>query len=141
MTRFVSAHLEAHDHNLARRNANYQHILSSLVFNSSDPLIGPTQVHETSHLFVLGDLNYRFSKLPASGYPTGEGRGEALRKERAELVELDTLRREQREGRAFGGLREGDLTRFAPTYKRIVGQVEGYSRYVLRFQRKPFALS
>ena len=54
----------------------------------------------------------------------------ALEKERLEMVEIDTLRSEQREGRVFGGLREGDLSRFAPTYKRIVGQVEGYSRCV-----------
>ena len=51
------------------------------------------------------------------------------------MVDLDTLRREQREGRAFGGLREGDLSRFAPTYKRVVGQVDGYSRSVYPFRR------
>jgi hypothetical protein len=81
----------------------------------------------------MGDLNYRFSKLPSSGYPRELGEGDDVLKvetERAEMVELDTLRIEQREGRAFGGLREGDLSRFAPTYKRIVGQVDGYSRYV-----------
>lgn len=81
----------------------------------------------------MGDLNYRLSRLPPTGYPT-EGRlsndNIALENERAGVVELDTLRREQRQGRAFGGLREGDLSRFAPTYKRIVGQVEGYSQLV-----------
>lgn len=79
----------------------------------------------------MGDLNYRLSSLPSSGSPS-EGKASddifALEKERAEMVENDTLRREQREGRVFGGLREGDLSRFAPTYKRIVGQVEGYSK-------------
>lgn len=51
-----------------------------------------------------------------------------LEKERADMLQLDTLKREQREGRVFGGLREGKIETFAPTYKRVVGQVEGYSR-------------
>lgn len=79
----------------------------------------------------MGDLNYRLEKLPQSGWPR-EGKLAddvlALEKERAEMVDLDTLRREQREGRVFGGLREGDLSRFAPTYKRIVGKVDGYAK-------------
>lgn len=131
--RFVCTHLEAHDHNLTRRNAQYQSILSSLIFRASDPLATPYQPYETSHLFLLGDLNYRLVRLPSGVYPR-EARQEddvlQLEKERFEMVELDTLRIEQREGRAFGGLREGDLSRFAPTYKRIVGQVDGYSRCV-----------
>lgn len=51
-----------------------------------------------------------------------------IEKERAEMVGLDTLKRQQAEGKAFGGLREGDLTSFAPTYKTVAGQVHGYSR-------------
>ena len=129
--RFVCAHLDAHDHNIARRNAQYQMILSHLNFYSSDPLASATQVHETSHLFIMGDLNYRFASMPSSGYPA-EKRASVdtvqLEKERGEMVRLDTLRRQQSEGKAFGGLREGDLTNFAPTYKRIAGQVNGYSR-------------
>lgn len=124
------------DHNISRRNTQYHNILSSLIFRSSDPLAQPAQVFDTSHLFVMGDLNYRFSRIPQSGYPS-QGKASddivTLEKERLEMVELDTLRKEQREGRVFGGLREGDLSRFAPTYKRIVGQVGGYSRYVPPF--------
>ena len=130
---FLCCHLEANDHNIPRRNAQYRTILSSLIFRSSDPLAQPAQIFETSHLFVMGDLNYRLSRLPSTGYPT-EGKMSndmiALEKQRDEMVEIDTLRKEQREGRVFGGLREGDLTRFAPTYKRVVGQIDGYSRYV-----------
>lgn len=129
--RFVCAHLDAHDHNIARRNAQYQMILSHLNFYSTDPLASATQVHDTSHLFVMGDLNYRFASMPSSGYPA-EKRASVdtvqLEKEREEMVRLDTLRKQQSEGKAFGGLREGDLTNFAPTYKRIAGQVNGYSR-------------
>ncbi|OCF40489.1 hypothetical protein I317_05727 [Kwoniella heveanensis CBS 569] len=128
---FVNTHLEAHDHNISRRNAQYQNILSSLVFTTSDPLAEPSQIFDTSHLFIMGDLNYRLSKSPPAEY-LREGTPSddilVLEKERVAMFELDTLRREQREGRVFGGLREGDLTRFAPTYKRIVGKVEGYSK-------------
>jgi hypothetical protein len=79
----------------------------------------------------MGDLNYRFSAMPSSGYPTEKNASTdltALQNERADMVELDTLRMEQADGKAFGGLREGDLTKFAPTYKCIAGQVHGYSR-------------
>lgn len=136
---FVCTHLEAHDKNIARRNTQFQNILSSLLFTTSDPLTMPYQITDTSHLFFLGDLNYRLTRLPH--LPNGEPRenpGDAgvrgtvdtveLEKERADMLELDTLKREQKEGRVFGGLREGRLEAFAPTYKRIVGQVEGYSR-------------
>ena len=131
MTRFVCAHLDAHDHNIARRNAQYQMILSHLCFYSSDPLSSATQAHDTSHLFIMGDLNYRFAKMPSTGYPTEKNASTdriQVEKERAEMVGLDTLRKQQSEGKAFGGLREGDLTNFAPTYKCIAGQIHGYSR-------------
>jgi len=131
---FVSAHLEAHDHNLAKRNAQYDQILSSLIFYPGDALQAPAQPHQSSHLFIMGDLNYRLERLPTPGvYPQENIKGRdlvALEKERAELVLVDTLKKEQRAGRVFGGMREGDLTRFAPTYKRIVGEVEGYSKWV-----------
>ena len=131
LVRFVCTHLEAHDRNLRVRNEQYRTILTSLIFPSPDPLSRPSQVFETSHLFLMGDLNYRLASLPSEGHPT-EGKFSddvvALEKERAEMFELDTLRTEQKAGRVFGGLREGDITRFAPTYKRIVGQVDGYSR-------------
>ena len=92
--RFVCAHLDAHDHNIARRNAQYQTILSHLLFYSSDPLSSPTQVHDSSHLFVMGDLNYRFSAMPSSGYPsevTSPTDQITIQKERAEMVQLDTI--------------------------------------------------
>lgn len=131
---FVSAHLEAHDHNIALRNEQYNTILSSLVFGGGDPLQHPLQPQDSSHLFIMGDLNYRLERLPVLGvYPTETGPGAdllALEKERAHMLQLDTLKREQAAGRVFGGMREGDLTRFAPTYKRIVGQVDGYSKWV-----------
>lgn len=80
----------------------------------------------------MGDLNYRLTKLPKAGvYPIENKAAKdlvALERERAALVSLDTLKHEQSLGNVFGGMREGDLTRFAPTYKRVVGQVDGYSK-------------
>lgn len=128
---FVCTHLEAHEHNIPTRNAQYNKILSSLVFKSTDPLVTPYQIFDTSHLFLMGDLNYRLTRLPSSGWPKEAKQSDdvlSLEKERAEMVDLDTLRMEQREGRVAGGLREGDLSRFAPTYKRIVGKVDGYAQ-------------
>lgn len=129
---FVSAHLEAHDHNIELRNEQYNTILSSLVFDGGDALQHPRQPFDTSHLFIMGDLNYRLERLPVPGVFPSENKSGAdmvsLEKERAAMLPLDSLRREQAAGRVFGGMREGDLTRFAPTYKRIVGQVEGYSQ-------------
>jgi hypothetical protein len=129
---FVCTHLEAHGHNIKKRNEQYNDILASLVFYPNDALQHPAQPHQSSHLFIMGDLNYRLERLASPGvYPKENMEGRdlvALEKERAAMVPLDTLKKEQRAGRVFGGMREGDLSRFAPTYKRIVGQVEGYSQ-------------
>lgn len=51
-----------------------------------------------------------------------------LAKEREKLVALDTLKQQQTQGKAFPYLSEGELANFAPTYKRIVGQVDGYNK-------------
>jgi hypothetical protein len=145
---FVNTHLEAHDRNLPRRNTQYQNILSSLLFKSGDPLVPMRQITDTSHLFFMGDLNYRMSRVPnlklgqpregriQSGRGTASGSSEEqddqveLEKERADMYALDTLQAQITGGKAFGGLREGQVQAFAPTYKRVVGQVEGYSRCV-----------
>lgn len=95
----------------------------------------------------MGDLNYRLSSLPtlklgqpregklrSGGISTATGELDSqveLEKERADMYTLDTLQAQIKSGKAFGGLREGDVMAFAPTYKRVVGQVDGYSRYVL----------
>jgi hypothetical protein len=51
-----------------------------------------------------------------------------LARERERLVALDTLKQQQTQGKAFAFLSEGELANFAPTYKRIVGQVDGYNK-------------
>jgi hypothetical protein len=134
---FVCAHLAAHDENLETRNANYRQILSSLLFAPSSSLDKPLQIWQTSHLVLLGDLNYRLTRAPTgleSALIDTARRGREtqtdpdLKKERQSLVALDTLKEQQAQGKAFDCLLEGDLTTFAPTYKRIVGQIDGYNK-------------
>ncbi|KAI5454778.1 hypothetical protein NCC49_003662 [Naganishia albida] len=135
---FISAHLAAHDENLATRNANYRQILASLQFAPSSSLDKPLRVWQTSHLIFLGDLNYRLASSPTgldkalvdtSLQRRASVRVDAdLEKERGKLVALDTLKQQQMQGKAFTFLSEGELTNFAPTYKRIVGKVDGYNK-------------
>lgn len=136
---FISAHLAAHDENLATRNANYRQILASLLFTPSSSLDKPLRVWQTSHLIFLGDLNYRLATPPTgldkalidTSLQLRQGDVAAvayLAKERERLVALDTLKQQQTQGKAFAFLSEGELTNFAPTYKRIVGQVDGYNK-------------
>lgn len=135
---FVCAHLAAHDENLETRNANYRQILSSLLFTPSSSLDKPLRIWQTSHLILLGDLNYRLASAPTglekALVDTPQRRDgntsvdSDLEKERQRLVSLDTLKQQQARGKAFEYLSEGELATFAPTYKRIVGQVDGYNK-------------
>jgi hypothetical protein len=80
----------------------------------------------------MGDLNYRLSRLPSKGHLLNQQvllneDEEIIVEEREELMLLDTLKSEQSKGRTMVGLEEGDIKTFAPTYKRIVGQIDGYS--------------
>jgi hypothetical protein len=129
--------LAAHDKNLAERNANYRQILSSMLFTPSSSLDRPLRVWQTSHIFFLGDLNYRLATAPtglegalkeSSLRLEGSGDASVLAKERQKLVALDTLKQQQAQGKAFTFLSEGSLENFAPTYKRIIGQVDGYNK-------------
>ncbi|KAJ9101915.1 hypothetical protein QFC19_004996 [Naganishia cerealis] len=140
---FIGAHLAAHDSNLAERNANYRQILSSMLFSPSSSLDKPLRVWQTSHIIFLGDLNYRLATSPtglegalieSSLHPEHNQQDHslqnapALAKDRQKLVALDTLKQQQAQGKSFTFLAEGDLATFAPTYKRIIGQVNGYNK-------------
>ncbi|KAJ9125234.1 hypothetical protein QFC22_000189 [Naganishia vaughanmartiniae] len=140
---FIGAHLAAHDKNLAERNANYRQILSSMLFTPSSSLDRPLRVWQTSHIVFVGDLNYRLAASPSglemalkdsslyeqpNQQERNSGDMSALARERQKLVALDTLKQQQAQGKAFTFLGEGDLKTFAPTYKRIIGQVDGYNK-------------
>ena len=148
---FISTHLAAHDYAIKTRNANYQTMLTSLIFPATSALDVPSRVFETSHCFVLGDLNYRLSDkvktverrvagnekdqqknphrwdaiVEGSLSPDQSDRSESFA-QRKSLVEMDTLAEQRGRNQTMLGLREGPLTSFAPTYKRLMGKVEGY---------------
>ncbi|KAH7929730.1 DNase I-like protein [Leucogyrophana mollusca] len=131
---FVCAHLTAHEPKLAHRIADYDHIVGSLLFPSlpSSPSSSPTTMYATSHLFFLGDLNFRLSIPPTHALSQALKRDETLSMLNSEttrelLKEFDQLLLERRKGRVFVGLREGDFWAFKCTYKYKLGEVDHYS--------------
>ncbi|KZT35053.1 DNase I-like protein [Sistotremastrum suecicum HHB10207 ss-3] len=142
---FVCAHLTPFAHKLSARIADYNYIARSLLFpdpssNSSEV----TTMYATSHLFFLGDLNFRVT-LP-SDHPLAKPVGpvpskkirdsdshpavwEALSSHegRVELKEYDQLTKVRRNGEALVGLREADFWKFQCTYKYKLGEVDAYS--------------
>ena len=91
-------------------------------------------MYATSHLFFLGDLNFRVSIPPSHPLHMASRREEALsmlanEKTREALKEYDQLIIERRSGRVFIGLREGPFWTFKCTYKYLLGEIDKY-RYV-----------
>ncbi|KAJ7775091.1 inositol polyphosphate phosphatase [Mycena metata] len=128
---FVCAHLTAHAEKFANRIADWHHIVGSLLFPTP---AGPSRtLYDTSHLFLLGDLNFRVvlpPEHPLKGAPSGII-GQALTSpaEREALKEYDQMLIERRDpaSRAFVGLREGEFWSFKCSYKYHLGQVDKYS--------------
>jgi hypothetical protein len=93
----------------------------------------PTTIYSTSHLFFLGDLNFRV-EIPAS-HPLSslDGIKQALDDENARevLKEFDQLLVEHRKGTVFVGLREGEFWKFKCSYKYLHGEVDKY-RFVIQ---------
>ena len=132
----MCAHLTAHQPKLANRIADYNYIVGSLLFPplpSSESKL-PTTIYSTSHLFFLGDLNFRLAipnSHPLSPASEGIEFAEALVAEskREELKEFDQLLIEKRKGNIFIGLREGEFWKFKCSFKYELGEVDKY-RYV-----------
>ncbi|KAF8485595.1 inositol polyphosphate phosphatase [Gautieria morchelliformis] len=133
---FVNAHLTAHARNIAQRVADWKHIVRTLVFPSlshSPGKVVNTTIYNTSHLFFLGDLNFRLDVPPAHPLrtlPDFIPRISALldtERGREELKEFDQLLIERRKGTVFPGLWEPEFWRFKCTYKFKTGQVDQYS--------------
>ncbi|KAK0483718.1 Endonuclease/exonuclease/phosphatase [Armillaria novae-zelandiae] len=127
---FVCAHLTAHAQRLAQRIDDYNHIVGSLLFPS--PSSPSTTIYSTSHLFFLGDLNFRLSippSHPLHGFHTKPDVAAVLTSQdtRDTLKEFDQLLTERRKGTIFVGLREGDFCKFKCSYKYDIGQVDKYS--------------
>ncbi|KAG6860954.1 hypothetical protein C0995_005618 [Termitomyces sp. Mi166 len=130
---FVCAHLTAYKEKLAARLADYQHIVGTLLF---PPVVqteskSPSTIYDTSHLFFLGDLNFRLDIPPM--HPLAPRPNidfmRALDEEstREQLKEFDQLVIEQRKGTVLQGLHEGEFWQFKCSYKYLLGEVDKYS--------------
>jgi hypothetical protein len=128
---FVSAHLTAHDHNLGARLRDWRRIVGTLLFPSLAVADAASTLYDTSHLFVLGDLNFRVVLPPAHPHEAiarAPGYAAVLESypERESLKEHDQLLAERRKGTVFVGLREGDFWNFKCSYKYNLGHVDQY---------------
>jgi len=128
---FVNAHLNAFEGKLARRIADYKQIVSTLLFPPTGPRNAWTSLYSSSHLFFVGDLNFRLAIPPTHPYSGKSGRPaliESLRSdlEREKLKEFDELLTERRSGNVFVGLREGEFWQFKCTYKYMLKEVDKY---------------
>ncbi|EFP74386.1 hypothetical protein PGT21_033233 [Puccinia graminis f. sp. tritici] len=116
---FVNAHLAAHDSGIIARNRDYQSIINRLLFETSH---GHHTIYDTSHLFFMGDLNYRISLTPSATSSLQPITKESLTKTIQEgrhsslFPEHDTLSHQHAAGKVLVGLREAPIN-FKPTYK------------------------
>jgi len=130
---FVNAHLTPFDHQVARRNADYEYIVRTLLFPPAHPgSKDPSTIFETSHLFVFGDLNYRLEipkTHPAYAIARLPEFSEALASDkfREEIKEYDQLTVEKRNRNVCNGLREGEFWKFKCSYKYQLGETDKYS--------------
>ncbi|KAG5647294.1 hypothetical protein DXG03_000831 [Asterophora parasitica] len=133
---FVCAHLAAHKEYLARRIADYKHVVDTLLF--PPVALGPAEsrapsnIYATSHLFLLGDLNFRLDIPPLHPLAlrsNGVDFARALEDEktREQLKEFDQLLVERRKGTVCQGLKEGEFWKFKCSYKYLLGEVDKYS--------------
>lgn len=127
-------HLTAFANKLQRRLWDWQHLVSTLTFD------GPSTVYDTSHLFLLGDLNFRVEAPADLAVPTLLQQL-VTKSSRATLATHDQLQREHKAGTIFRGLREGEFWDFEPTYKRIIGDVAGYELRIFCFVFSPTSTS
>jgi hypothetical protein len=89
-------------------------------------------MYATSHLFFLGDLNFRITLPPIAQASSPRDILTMLKDDtsRERLKEFDQLLNQRKKGTAFIGLREGPFWTFKCTYKYILGEVDRY-KYVL----------
>mmetsp|Transcript_14190 Transcript_14190/g.21560 ORF Transcript_14190/g.21560 Transcript_14190/m.21560 type:complete len:699 (+) Transcript_14190:114-2210(+) len=109
---FVNTHLAAHKNNVEGRNADYFSILKKTRVTSKrqEEMIGAQH-----YSFWIGDLNYRLTCTDLTEVYRDIEDGNIGR-----LLRCDQLILEKKNGKAFKGWEEGDIT-FLPTYKYITG--------------------
>ncbi|XP_042486543.1 type II inositol polyphosphate 5-phosphatase 15-like [Macadamia integrifolia] len=130
---FVNCHFAAHLDAVNRRNADFDHVYRTMVFNrpntsaagvsSATQLLratnfvgansedGRPELSEADMVVFLGDFNYRLH-----GISYDEARDFVSQRCFDWLRERDQLRAEMKAGKVFQGMREG-IIRFPPTYK------------------------
>ncbi|ONM03130.1 Type II inositol polyphosphate 5-phosphatase 15 [Zea mays] len=129
---FVNNHFAAHQENVSRRNADFDHIYRTMTFNKphgSTASATSVQLHkavsanenqadedrpelaEADMVVFLGDFNYRLD-----GITYDEARDMVSQRSFDWLRERDQLRAEMEAGNVFQGMREGRI-KFPPTYK------------------------
>ncbi|XP_042273547.1 phosphatidylinositol 3,4,5-trisphosphate 5-phosphatase 1 [Thunnus maccoyii] len=109
---FVNSHLTSGSEKKLRRNQNYINILRFL--NLGDKKLNPFDItHRFTHLFWLGDLNYRV-ELPST---EAENIVAKIKQQQyQELLSKDQLNMERNDGKVFLHFDEEEIT-FAPTYR------------------------
>ncbi|KAL6108524.1 inpp5d [Pungitius sinensis] len=109
---FVNSHLTSGSEKKLRRNQNYTNILRFL--NLGDKKLNPFDItHQFTHLFWLGDLNYRVE------FPSTEAEyivTKIKQQQYQELLSKDQLNMERNDGKVFLHFDEEEIT-FAPTYR------------------------
>ncbi|KAG8003514.1 Phosphatidylinositol 3 [Nibea albiflora] len=109
---FVNSHLTSGSEKKLRRNQNYMSIVRFL--NLGDKKLNPFDItHQFTHLFWLGDLNYRV-ELPST---EAENIVTKIKQQQYhELLSKDQLSMEMNDGKVFLHFDEEEIT-FAPTYR------------------------
>ncbi|XP_037706380.1 phosphatidylinositol 3,4,5-trisphosphate 5-phosphatase 1 [Choloepus didactylus] len=109
---FVNSHLTSGSEKKLRRNQNYMNILRFLALG--DKKLSPFNItHRFTHLFWLGDLNYRM-ELPVSEAETIIQK--IKQQQYTDLLSHDQLLMERKEQKVFLHFEEEEIT-FAPTYR------------------------
>ncbi|NXS37878.1 SHIP1 phosphatase, partial [Pomatostomus ruficeps] len=119
---FVNSHLTSGSEKKQRRNQNYTNILRFLTLG--DKKLSPFNItHRFTHLFWLGDLNYRVEQPPTEA----ENIIQKIRQQQyPELLAFDQLLLERRDQKVFLQFEEEEIT-FAPTYRFERGTREKYA--------------
>ncbi|NXT82126.1 SHIP1 phosphatase, partial [Zapornia atra] len=119
---FVNSHLTSGSEKKQRRNQNYTSILRFLTLG--DKKLSPFNItHRFTHLFWLGDLNYRVEQPPTEA----ENIIQKIRQQQyPELLAFDQLLIERKDQKVFLQFEEEEIT-FAPTYRFERGTREKYA--------------
>lgn len=107
---FINCHLTAFDARILDRNTEYWQFFADQEF--ADPQC--EELYQHDYVIWSGDLNYRVA------FDNLETRKMVADGRHLELVQYDQLKSQQKEGLAFVGFEEGEIT-FPPSYKFDMG--------------------